>query len=268
MIYLLAAVVLVAALLALRHQRRRRRLYQRLARRRREATAARAPRIANQVDPAVLRSRFARDRIVCVHSFLEPEDLARLQGEAAIGSAAAERSYLPAHKKGGTLSYEAIHRYAPRCLALYHSPDFAEWLSVMIGVPVQPTADHDQSSCSILYYDQPGDHIGWHFDHNFYRGRHFTVLISLVNRSAVGALSSGRLQRRHSRETAEVPTPGNTLVVFEGASVLHRATAVAAGDQRVMLSMTFCTDPRIGAVKELARRIKDTAYFGPRALLD
>jgi hypothetical protein len=35
-----------------------------------------------------------------------------------------------------------------------------------------------------------------------------------------------------------------------------------------MLSMTFCTDPRIHPVKELARRVKDTAYYGPRALID
>jgi hypothetical protein len=32
--------------------------------------------------------------------------------------------------------------------------------------------------------------------------------------------------------------------------------------------MTFCTDPRIHPLKELARRIKDTAYYGPRALID
>jgi len=57
-------------------------------------------------------------------------------------------------------------------------------------------------------------------------------------------------------------------VLFEGARVFDRATAVAEGDERVMLSMTLCTDPGLGPLKELARRVKDTAYYGPRVLLD
>jgi hypothetical protein len=56
--------------------------------------------------------------------------------------------------------------------------------------------------------------------------------------------------------------------MFEGARVLHRATGVAPGDERIMLSMTLCTDPRLGLFKELARRVKDTAYYGPRVLID
>lgn len=32
--------------------------------------------------------------------------------------------------------------------------------------------------------------------------------------------------------------------------------------------MTFATDPRTGVVKEVARRVKDTAFFGLRALWD
>jgi hypothetical protein len=138
-----------------------------------------------------------------------------------------------------------------------------------VGVSLQPTADHDQSSCSLLYYDQAGDHIGWHYDHNFYRGRHFTILLSLINRSAAGGgCSAGRLQRRRDGKNEEIATPENTLVVFEGARVLHRATPVQEDEQRVMLSMTLCTDPHIGPARELVRRVKDTAYFGPRILID
>jgi hypothetical protein len=32
--------------------------------------------------------------------------------------------------------------------------------------------------------------------------------------------------------------------------------------------MTYCDDPRISRTKELARRAKDTAYYGIRALWD
>jgi hypothetical protein len=186
----------------------------------------------------------------------------------------AERSFVPGHKKGGTLSYAAIHEHAPACLALYHGEALRQWLGQVIGTPVYPTADHDQSSCSLLYYDEPGDHIGWHFDHNFYRGRHFTVLLSLVNQSLqpdcglAHGLSAGRLQRRRNGSEETVPTPPNTLVLFEGARVRHRATAVDRDQERIMLSMTFSTEPRVAPWKEWIRRLKDTAYFGPRVLFD
>ena len=60
------------------------------------------------------------------------------------------------------------------CLGLYHSPDLIEWVSAIVGFKVQPTPDRDQSSLSVLCYKDAGDHINWHYDHNFYRGRHFT----------------------------------------------------------------------------------------------
>ncbi len=247
---------------------RRSRIRQELAQRRQALLEQHAPRLAVRADPLDRRAEFERAGIVRVPAFLAPETLAQLQAEARENLERVERSYVPAHKKGGSLSYEAIHKGAPGCLALYHSPQFQRWLSDLVGERLQPTADHDQSSCSLLYYTQRGDHIGWHYDHNFYRGRHFTVLVSLINRSGDGRLSGGRLQRRYDGAVSVVDTSENTLVIFEGARVLHRATAVHAGDERIMLSMTFCSDPRIGLVKELARRIKDMAYFGPRVLFD
>jgi len=63
-----------------------------------------------------------------------------------------------------------------------------------------------------------------------------------------------------------IPTPPNTLIVFEGAKVRHRVTALAEGERRIVLSMTYCTDPRNSRLQEAARRVKDTAYFGLRAL--
>lgn len=252
-----------------RHRRRRRHTYRALAEQREALIAGLEPRFGERPDPEALQARFERDRIIRVEGFSDPGYLAELRAECEANRGRAERSYIPRHKKGGTLSYEAIHRRAPACLALYHAPALRNWLSAVVGETLEPTADHDQSSCSILYYDQPGDHIHWHYDYDFYRGRHFTVLLSLVNRSAHGGISSGRLmQRTKAGEVVEWDTSENVLVLFEGARVFHRASPVAAGDQRIMLSMTFCTDPRIHPLKELARRVKDTAYYGLRALID
>lgn len=178
-----------------------------------------------------------------------------------------ERSYLPAHKKGGTVAYETLCEKAPAIVALYRSESFRGLISQITGVVVEPTPLHDQSSCSVLFYEKPGDHIGWHYDHNFYKGRHFTVLIPIVNRdSKAQGLSAARLYAKLGGKDVEVATPPNRLIVFEGARVRHKVTPIAEGERRVVWSMTYCADPRNSAWQGAARRVKDTAFFGLRAL--
>ena len=179
--------------------------------------------------------------------------------------AATERNYVPTHKKGGTIAYETLREHAPRVAGFYQSPSLHRFVSGIVDVEVGPTPLHDQSSCSILCYEKPGDHIGWHYDHNFYKGRHFTVLLSIVNRGADG-LSAARLMARLDGTERTIVTPRNTLVVFEGAKVLHKVTPLNRGERRVVLSMTFCTDSRHSMIQEGMRRVKDTAFFGIRAL--
>jgi hypothetical protein len=264
-----AASVAAGAAVFVRHGMRRRQTYRALAKHRESVIVGRDPGLEGLPNPEALRADFERDRIARVANFLPPDSVGELRAECLANRSRAERSFIPRHKKGGTLSYEAIHRHAPTCLAFYHSRQLREWLSGVVGEDLVPTADHDQSSCSILYYDRAGDHIHWHYDYDFYRGRHFTVLLSLVNRASDGGISAGRLlQRAKGGESVGWDTSEGVLVLFEGARVFHRASPVAEGDLRVMLSMTFCTDPRIHPLKELARRIKDTAYYGPRALID
>lgn len=262
-----ATAVAIGGLAWYRHRQRRQALYGELARRRRSVSEAHRVRIATPRDAAAgLRAEFDREGIVRAVGFVAADALAAYRQEAQAARDAVVRSYLPRHKKGGTLSYERVHLDAPACLAFYHSNALRQWLSTLVGQSVYPAADHDQSACSVLYYDQAGDHIGWHYDYNFYRGRHFTVLLSLHNRAAHGGLSSGRLQRRSDGRVTEIATEEGALVAFEGARVLHRATPVGEGDARIMLSMTFATDPRVSPLREWARRLKDTAYYGPRAL--
>ena len=64
----------------------------------------------------------------------------------------------------------------------------------------------------------------------------------------------------------ETPLGPNTLVVFEGALVHHQVTPILEGERRIILSMTYCTDPRAHWWQAASRRIKDTAFFGIRAL--
>jgi hypothetical protein len=71
--------------------------------------------------------------------------------------------------------------------------------------------------------------------------------------------------RLAGREVA-INTEPNSLVLFEGARVRHKVTPLRHGERRVVLSMTCCTDGRARLWQGIARRFKDTAYYGPRAL--
>lgn len=187
--------------------------------------------------------------------------------EAALRHASIERSYFPTHKKGGTVAYEDLHQIAPEIVTFYQSDYLRQLCSAVIGEPVAVTPMNDQSSCSLLFYDRPRDHIGWHYDYNFYSGRHFTVLLPLINRHLQqDRLSSAQLVIQQDDQEAVISTPPNTLIMFEGARVFHKVTRLEENELRVILSMTFCTRPQASLLKGTIRRFKDIAYFGVRAL--
>ena len=266
---LLMVSVLGVAVVLLRHRRHRRLTLATLAAERSTKVAQFPVSISTAACCSDVAAEFAREHIVRIDRFLRPECLQLLRDEAEFHVERMTPSFIPTHKKGRTLSYEMIQRYAPGCLSFYHSPQVQDWVSQIVGLPLVPTPDGDQSSLSILCYREKGDHINWHYDHNFYRGRHFTVLLSLANENRSGGLSQSQLMRKRTGgEEDIIDTSANSLVVFEGARVLHRASPTAEGDLRIMLSMTYTTDPRTNWLKEFARRIKDTAFYGIRALWD
>lgn len=266
-----ASAVLLCILLAvlIRHRRKRRRALAELAAQRDQDVALYPVTIQSTTDLAALSSAFATDPIIRIEDFVTADCLRSLRSEAEQSIPQMTRSFIPTHKKGRTLSYEKIHTYAPACLGFYHSPAIQEWVSTIVGMPVYPTPDGDQSSLSVLCYNEKGDHINWHYDHNFYRGRHFTVLLSLANEAAGGGLSQSNLMRKQpdGQEQTFCTSP-NSLILFEGTRVLHKASPTTDGDLRIMLSMTYCADPRTNLIKEFARRVKDTAFYGIRALWD
>lgn len=204
--------------------------------------------------------------LVKIPDFLPAGTFARLRADI-IGLEAQERTHMPIMRRGATAAYETLITEVPSVVAYYHSPDLMRFISRVVGAAVEPTPINDQNSLSILHYDQPLDHIGWHYDHNFYRGRHFTALLTIVNE---GSDKSGRshavLTARLGGKPVAIPTEPNSLVLFEGALVRHMVTPLQAGERRVVLSMTCCTDPRARLWQGIARRIKDTAYYGVRAL--
>jgi 2OG-Fe(II) oxygenase superfamily len=205
-------------------------------------------------------------KIIYLPDFLPESQFLHLRN-AAVGRVQTKRVNIPVHKRGEAVSYHELQDSAPEIIAFYHSPELHDWCSSVVGSPVQPTPPHDLSSCSLLIYDRANDHFDWHHDINFYKGRHFTALLALVNTDAVGAgVSSAKLRIREDGVESVIPTNPNTIVLFEGAYVYHSVTRLGEGERRIILSMTFCTDPAASALQSFIRRGKDIAYFGLRAL--
>lgn len=205
-------------------------------------------------------------RMAVIPDFLPQEEFNALKTEIQ-GLIGVERTYLPAHKKGGTISYSTIRKLAPKVVEFYNSPEYQQLLSDIVGAKLVPTPLVDESSLSVLVYSHAGDHIGWHYDHNFYNGLHFTILLPIENvGTGEDGLSHARLMVRNKQGDTVIPTPPNKLVVFEGSKILHQASKIQEGEKRIVLSMTYCTNPKNSFVKEWARRIKDTAFFGVRTL--
>lgn len=204
--------------------------------------------------------------LASIDSFLPESEFEALRSEI-LTLVKTERNYIPAHKKGGTIAYDTLRKTAPLTTALYTNSAYKEMLSSIVGVKLQETPEKDNSSLSVLFYERPGDHIGWHFDHNFYRGRHFTVLIPIENRGhQTDGLSAAHLLVKRTPDDFLISTPPNKLIVFEGAKTLHKVTPIEEGERRVVLSMTYTTDPRSFALLNFIRKVKDTAFFGLRAL--
>jgi hypothetical protein len=166
------------------------------------------------------------DWIVVVPDFLPQQGFAILRA-AIIRLLTSERSFVPVQKKGGTVAYETLITAAPAVVAFFQSAKLTEFVSCVVGARVHPTPLNDQNSLSVLFYDRPGDHIGWHFDHNFYRGRRFTLLLAIVNEGlSEGGLSHAILKARVDAGEIDIHSPANTFVVFEGAMVCHKVIRI------------------------------------------
>lgn len=209
-----------------------------------------------------------QDEFAAVDGFLSPADVAPLVAEANALRPRINRNYVPRIKKGGGVSYFDVSRFAPQVRALYHSPELIAWLSAVTGEALLTCPESDPHACALYYYTEPGDHIGYHYDTSFYRGKRFTVLIGLVQKSS-SELVCQLYHADRQRATVErrVKTEPGMLVVFNGDKLWHCVTPSSEGDDRIVLSLEYVTDRSMGWLPRIVSNVKDAvAYFGIKAL--
>jgi hypothetical protein len=240
--------------------------------------AARAPQTQPDADQAVaarlagfdlasLRREYREGgAFLHMRDFLTSEVTAQLVAAVENAKSSVHRNYLPRHKQGGSVSRHAIDTLAPVIAELYRSAALIDWLGELAGERLQMSPPEDPHAYALYFYTEPGDHIGWHYDTSYYRGRRYTLLLGIIDGS------SCRLEYElHTREAGE-PTVAGSLVIppggmvfFDGDKLRHRITPLGAGEQRVSLTFEYVTNPAMHPYWRLISNMKDAvAYFGFR----
>lgn len=177
------------------------------------------------------------------------------------------RNFVPGQKKGGSVSRYVLDRSTAAYPSVYGSESLREFLNELTGEKLLSCPPSDPHTYALYCYQEPGDHIGWHYDTSFYKGRRFTMLFGLVeNQSCV--LECQLYRDDPNRDTLELNVivhPG-TMVIFDGDVLWHRVTPLAEGDgERILLTTEYVTDTRMNPIRRLISNVKDAAaYFGFR----
>jgi hypothetical protein len=211
-----------------------------------------------------------QNEFVVLDRFLTQPVVDQLLYEVDLLTPDVNRNYVPGHKKGASVSFYAILRQAPVILSLYRSPALLMFLSQLVEAPLMLCPKDDPHSCALYYYQQPGDHIGFHYDTSYYKGKRYTVLIGLVERSEHCRLVARVRKHGETEEIREtrIPMDPGTFVLFNGDKLWHAVTPLGKGEERIILTLQYVTNQEMGPFKKMFSNLKDAvAYFGPAALL-
>lgn len=210
-----------------------------------------------------------QNEFVFLDRFLPQEVVDHLLSEVDPTRTDVHRNYIPGHKKGGSVSYYTLIRKAPAILTVYRSPAFMDFLSRLAGVRLLPCPDTDPHACALYFYTEPGDHIGFHYDTSYYKGARYTVLLGLIQRTE-SRLACQLYRDDATRETRDlrVSTEPGSVIFFNGDKLYHAVTPLGEGEERVVLTLEYVTNPEMGTLKRFVSNMKDAiAYFGPGVLL-
>jgi len=178
------------------------------------------------------------------------------------------RNFIPKHKKGGSVSYYLLQESAPAILAFYQHQAWINLLSHIAGVPLLLCPDDDPHACALYFYTEPGDHIGYHYDTSYYKGARYTLLVGLRDQSTSQLLC--RLHTKESdREVQELAlaTEPGTVIFFNGDKLHHAVSPLAEGEERIVLTLQYVTDPAMSFTHRWFSNMKDAVgYFGWAAL--
>ena len=123
------------------------------------------------------------------------------------------------------------------------NPKFLQKVQSKTGIAnLQFVPEVDTNRLSLLYYKDEGDGIDWHVDGTIYMGDRWAGILTIVEDIKE---SEAKLELKPNSKPATFPVDKmeNTLVLFQGDQVQHRARPMLMDEQRIVVSLLFSTNP-------------------------
>ena len=100
----------------------------------------------------------------------------------------------------------------------------------------------DTNRISLLSYNNRGDGIDWHIDGSIYLGDRWAGILTIIE-DIKDPNSKLELKPNGQLKTFPVSEMINTLVLFQGDQMLHRARPMLENEERIVLSLLFSPNP-------------------------
>ncbi len=172
------------------------------------------------------------------------------------------RSFIPNHKKGGSVSRPVISQTTPIFDELYSNKKILTTFSEIAGKKLFLCPDDDLHACAIYTYTEEGDHIGFHFDTSYYKGARYTALLGLIDDSSCRLEYEANNSKKETVINSVKIRPGD-LVFFNGDNIKHRVTPAKKNETRVVLTLEYVTNQKMAPFLKFVSNMKDAiAYFG------
>ena len=123
------------------------------------------------------------------------------------------------------------------------NPKFLQKVQSKTGIAnLQFVPEVDTNRLSLLYYKDEGDGIDWHVDGTIYLGDRWAGILTIVEDIKE---SEAKLELKPNGKPATFPVDKmeNSLVLFQGDQVQHRARPMLMDEKRIVISLLFSTNP-------------------------
>jgi len=120
--------------------------------------------------------------------------------------------------------------------------EFLEIVRSRTGISnLQFVPEADTNRLSLLYYKDEGDCIDWHVDGTIYLGDRWAGILTIIE-DIKEPDSKLELKPNGLPKTFPVKKMENTLVLFQGDQVQHRARPMLKDEERIVVSLLFSTN--------------------------
>ena len=124
------------------------------------------------------------------------------------------------------------------------NPKFLQKVQSKTGIAnLQFVPEVDTNRLSLLYYKDEGDGIDWHVDGTIYLEDRWAGILTIIE--DIKELDSKLELNPHGQQkTFPVSKMINTLVLFQGDQVPHRARPILKDEERIVVSLLFSPSPK------------------------